>query len=136
MTEEQVAATVRDFEDRYAAAFNRRDVAALVELFTEEATILTEWGDVVAGRAAFMQGLGRAFAVLPGEIRIENTPGRSAALTEDVIVSHGTTDKYDGRGVERLVYTRVLVRRGGRQWLVAAIHIAEPSRRADPRAEG
>jgi hypothetical protein len=51
MTEEQVAEAVRDFEARYAAAFNRRDVAAFAELFTEGATVVTEWGDVVAGRA-------------------------------------------------------------------------------------
>ena len=132
MTREQVTAIVREFEERYAAAFNRRDVGAFVELFAEDATVVTEWGDVVEGRATFARGLERAFAALPGEVRIENTPSHAAALTADVIVSHGTSLKSNGAGRERLTYTRVLVRRGGR-WLLAATHVSEPSGRADPR---
>src|SRR5215207_5906857 len=62
MTPEDAAVIVRKFEDEYAAAFNRMDASALSALFTEEATIVTEWGDVVKGRAEFERGLTRAFA--------------------------------------------------------------------------
>ena len=41
MTQEQVTAVAGDFEERYAAAFNRRDVGTLVELFAEDTTVVT-----------------------------------------------------------------------------------------------
>ena len=132
MTQEQATAIVTDLERRYAEAFNRRDISAFVALFTEDVTIVTEWGDVVEGRAAFAQGLERAFAVVPGEVQIENRPSHAAVLTADIIVSHGTSDKSGGEGRERLVYTRVLVR-DGEQWRLAANHVAAPSKGADPR---
>ena len=84
------------------------------------------------GRADFARGLERAFTVVSREVQIENTPSHIVALTADVIVSHGTSHKRDGEGVEQLVYTRVLVRQG-EQWRLAANHVAEPSKRADPR---
>jgi uncharacterized protein (TIGR02246 family) len=133
MDTENVAALVRDFEDRYAAAFNRRDAPALVALFTEGVTIVTEWGDVVTGRATFAQGLERAFAVVSPDIQIENTPEHVLALTPEVIVSHGTSRKFGGgEGEHRLVYTRVLVKHG-EQWRLAANHVSEPSAKPDPR---
>ena len=49
------------------------------------------------GRAAFARGLERAFAAVPGGVRIENTLSHAAALTADVIVSHGPTLKGAGR---------------------------------------
>ena len=133
MIQEQVATIVRDFEDQYASAFNRRDVKAFEALFTEGATIVTEWGDVVVGRRTFAEGLQRAFAVLGKDLQIENRPSYAVALTEDVIVSHGITRKFSAEGQEHLVYTRVFVREGG-QWRLAANHVAEASKRPDPRA--
>ena len=137
MTREDAEGIVRQFEDSYAAAFNRRDAAALVALFAEDATVVTEWGDVVRGRAEFERGLARAFATLSRGPTIENTPALAAVIAEGVIVSHGTTRRVGlpGVGEDRLAYTRVLVRRGG-EWRLAANHVAEPSSRPDPRAGG
>jgi uncharacterized protein (TIGR02246 family) len=133
MIQESIVAIVREFEDQYAAAFNRRDAPSLVALFAEDATIVTEWGDVVVGRAAFAQGLESAFAMVPTDIRIENTPSHVVALTPDVIVSHGISRKFsDSESEQQLVYTRVLVSQGG-QWQLAANHVAEPSAQPDPR---
>ena len=39
-----------------------RSAEGLAALFLEDATIVTEWGDVVKGRALFASGLTRAFA--------------------------------------------------------------------------
>jgi uncharacterized protein (TIGR02246 family) len=135
MTQEDIADIVRDFEDRYVDAFNRRDASALISLFTENVTIVTEWGDVVAGRVAFAQGLERAFAVVARDIRIENTPSHTLALTEDVIISHGRSRKLfsESGEEEQLVYTRVLMRKEGK-WQLAANHVAQPTVQADPRS--
>ena len=125
---------VRRFEDDYEAAFNRRDAEGLAELFLEDATIVTEWGDVVRGRVVFASGLARAFANLRGTVTLENSLTYAAAVSDDVIVSHGTSRR---RGAafaadDRLTFTRVLVRRNG-EWRLAANHVSEPSGRADPR---
>ena len=72
---------------------------------------------------------------LPGELTLENTPAHTKAITEDVIVSHGTSRRVrasDSRE-DKLAYTRVLVRRGG-EWRLAANHVAEPTSQPDPRA--
>jgi uncharacterized protein (TIGR02246 family) len=136
MTPDEVVSIVRAFEDDYATAFNRRDANALAALFEENATIVTEFGDVVQGRATFARGLARAFERMTGAIALENTPSHAKAITGDVIVSHGTSRR---RGAsfsadDRLTFTRVLVRRNG-TWLLAANHVSEPSSRPDPRAE-
>jgi uncharacterized protein (TIGR02246 family) len=134
MTPDEVLSIVRAFERDYAAAFNRRDANALVALFEQNATIVTEFGDVVRGRAAFASGLARAFDRMPGEIALENTPSHAEAITGDVIVSHGTSRR---RGAsfpadDLLTFTRVLVRRDG-TWRLAANHVSEASTRPDPR---
>ena len=133
MTSDDATVIARQFEDDYVAAFNRKDARALASLFTEEATIVTEWGDLVAGRAEFERGLTRAFATLAGQLTLETTPAHAALVSDDVIVSHGTARRLNASGADTLVYTRVLVRRGG-IWHPAATHVAEPSTQPDPRA--
>ena len=129
------AAIVRRFEDEYAAAFNRRDAGALAALFTEDATVVSEWGDMVKGRAAFSRGVARAFERITGAMTLENTPAHSAMIAEDVIVSHGISRRVGPGDAEvRLAYTRVLVRRDG-EWLLAANQVAEPSAQPDPRVQ-
>lgn len=135
LTAADAAAVVREFEDAYTAAFNNRDARALAALFLEDATVVTEWGDVVPDRAAFERGLARVFAVVPGELRLENTPTHAKAVADDVIVSHGTARRFDAAGSrgDPIVYTRVLVRRDG-AWRLAANHVSEPTARPHPLA--
>ena len=124
----------RDFESAYAAAFNRRDVGALAALFVDDATIVTEWGDVVDGRGAFARGLATAFARVPASLTLENEPTQARLVAEGVIVSHGKSNRSDTTTwtADHLTFTRVLVRQGD-AWRLAANHVSEPSRRADPR---
>ena len=124
----------RQFEDAYAAAFNQRDAHALAALFVEDATIVTEWGDVVEGRDTFDRGLASAFDRVPRSLMLENAPSHARLVAEGVIVSHGKSHRSDTTTwtADHLTFTRVLVRRGD-GWRLAANHVSEPSRRADPR---
>jgi uncharacterized protein (TIGR02246 family) len=124
----------RDFEIEYVAAFNRRDALALAALFVEDATIVTEWGDVVEGRDAFARGLETAFARVPRSLTLENAMSHAKLVADGVIVSHGASNRSDTTTwtADHLTFTRVLVRRGD-GWRLAANHVSEPSRRADPR---
>jgi len=124
----------REFEDAYAAAFNRRDALALAALFIEDATIVTEWGDVVEGRDAFARGLASAFERVPSSLTLRNSPTHARLVADGVVVSHGRSHRREAAiGIEdHLTFTRVLVRRGD-GWRLAANHVSEPSRRADPR---
>lgn len=124
----------REFEDAYAAAFNRRDAHALAGLFVEDATIVTEWGDIVEGRDTFDRGLATAFARVPRSLTLENALSHARLVADGVIVSHGTSHRSDTTTwtADHLTFTRVLVRRDD-AWRLAANHVSEPSRRADPR---
>ena len=123
-----------DFENAYVSAFNRRDVGALAALFLEDATIVTEWGDIVEGRDAFARALTAAFARVPASLTLENAPTHARLVADGVIVSHGTSDRSDTTTwtADHLKFTRVLVR-GDDGWRLAANHVSEPSRRQDPR---
>ena len=129
-----VGSIVRAFEDDFMAAFDRRDARGLAALFTERATIVTEWGDVVQGRDVFARGLARAFERISSTLTLVNTPTHAELIADDVIVAHGTSCKRERStgAEERLAFTRVLVRRDGK-WRLAANHVSEPSARADPR---
>ena len=125
----------RDFEVEYAAAFNRRDPLALAALLVEDATIVTEWGDVVEGRDAFLRGLTSAFERVPRSLTLENTLSRATLVADGVIVSHGSSNRSDTTTwtEDHLTFTRVLVRCGD-AWRLAARHVSEPSNRGDPRS--
>ena len=123
-----------DFENAYAEAFNRRDAKALAALFVEDATIVTEWGDVVVGRDTFARGLAEAFARVPASLTLENAPTHARLVADGEMVTHGTSNRSDTTTwtADHLTFTRVLVWRDG-AWRLAASHVSEPSRRGDPR---
>jgi uncharacterized protein (TIGR02246 family) len=132
--QQEVEAIVRKFENEYAAAFGRKDAKALSELLAGDATLLSEWGDVMQGRAKIERMLANVFPNMPNELKLVNTPAHSRAITEDVIVSHGASHKIGewGAGEEKLSYTRVLVRQGG-EWRLAATQVTPSSSMPDPR---
>jgi uncharacterized protein (TIGR02246 family) len=134
MMQQEVEAIVRQFEDGYAAAFGRKDAKALADLLTEDVTLLSEWGDVIKGRAKIERMLANVFPNMPNELELVNAPAHSRAITEDVIVSHGASHKIGewGAGEEKLSYTRVLVRQG-REWRLAATQVGPSSSMPDPR---
>jgi uncharacterized protein (TIGR02246 family) len=133
-TQHEVETIVREFEDEYAAAFGRKDAKALSELLAGDATLLSEWGDVMQGRAKIERTFANVFPSTPDELKLVNTPAHSRAITDDVIVSHGVSHKLGawGAGEEKLSYTRVLVREGG-EWRLAATQVAPSSSMPDPR---
>ena len=124
----------REFENAYATAFNQRDAHALAALFVEDATIVTEFGDVVDGRDTFDRGLATAFERVPRSLTLENELSHARLVADGVIVSHGMSNRSDTTTwtADHLNFTRVLVRRGD-GWRLAANHVSEPSRRGDPR---
>jgi uncharacterized protein (TIGR02246 family) len=133
-TQQEVDVIVREFEEEYAAAFGRKDAKALSDLLAKDVTLLSEWGDVMRGRARIERMLANVFPNMPNELKLVNTPAHSRAITEDVIVSHGASHKIGewDTGEERLSYTRVLVREGG-EWRLAATQVAPSSSMPDPR---
>jgi uncharacterized protein (TIGR02246 family) len=133
MDSTEIEAIVQDIETKYAAAFCNRDGKALAALCTEKATALSEWGDVMQGREEFEQKLGRAFANIPGDLQAKLCPTYCAAITEDVIIVHGTAHKSLNGHQETLYYTRVLVKQADGVWRIAAVQVAPRSALPDPR---
>jgi uncharacterized protein (TIGR02246 family) len=93
MTQQEVEAIVRKFEDQYAAAFGSKDAMAFSDLLAEDVTLLSEWGDVMQGRAKIERMLANVFPNMPDELKLVNTPTHSRAITDDVVVSHGVSHK-------------------------------------------
>jgi uncharacterized protein (TIGR02246 family) len=134
LMQQEVEAIVREFEDEYAAAFGRKDAKVLSNLLAADATLLSEWGDVMQGRAKIERMLANVFPNMPNGLKLANTSAHARAITEDVIVSHGVSHKIGewGAGEEKLSYTRVLVRQGS-EWRLAATQVAPSSSVPDPR---
>jgi len=127
LSQSETDAIVLKFQAAYADTFNRRDAKGMAALFTENASLQNEWGDVVQGRTNIEAVLVRLMANLPAGAKLEDTPLVSRAVAEDTIVSQGTSHRIiPNEPAAQMFFTRVLVRQGG-QWLLAATQIARPS---------
>jgi len=133
MNQEDIDSIVRALEDEYAAAFTRKNPIAVASLFTDDASIVTEWGEVVYGRTQLEASLARVFPGMGRDMSIESTPLHSRAVHEDVIVSHGTSRKRGGAGGadETLIYTRIYVWQHG-VWQLAVTQVAPATGAARP----
>lgn len=127
LPQNDIDAIVLKFQTAYADTFNRRDPKGMAALFTENASLQNEWGDVVQGRTNIEAVLVRLMANLPAGAKLEDTPLVSRVVAEDTIVSQGTSHRIiSTEPAAKMFFTRVLVRQGG-QWLLAATQIARPS---------
>jgi uncharacterized protein (TIGR02246 family) len=136
MTDSSVDATVAEIELRYEQAYSTANAPELAQIFAEDATVQTEWGSVLTGRAVIERGLVALFASAKGQGRLRNTPSVSRLADPNVIVSHGVTRREaPGQEEETFLYTRVYARRG-REWVILANHIARPSIHPQPQGIG
>jgi uncharacterized protein (TIGR02246 family) len=124
---DETDAIVLKFQTAYIDTFDRRDAKGMAALFTENATMQNEWGDVVQGRTKIEAVLTRLMAHLPAGVKLEDTPVASRAVADGIIVSQGTSHRIvPNEKPAEMFFTRVLVRQGG-EWLLAATQIARPS---------
>ena len=132
LPQNETAAIVLKFQEAYADTFDRRDPKGMAALFTENATLQNEWGDVVQGRTNIEATLTRLMANLPAGAKLKDTPLVSHAVAADVIVSQGTSERISPNvAAAQMFFTRVLVRQGS-QWQLAATQIARPSAMPKP----
>ena len=133
---DQTDAIVAGVETGYAQAYSAADPQRLGAIFTPQATVQTEWGPILDGRAEITDGLVALFASKPVPDALVNVPLLSRQLTADVIVSHGKAlRRASGGSEEQFLYTRVYVNNRG-TWLLAANQIARPSEHPRPRGVG
>ena len=131
----EVDAIVLKFQTAYADTFDRRDAKGMAALFTENATLQNEWGDVVQGRAKIEAVLTRLMSALPAGAKLQDVPSASHLIAPDVIVSQGTSQRIISNSPPALMFfTRVLVDRDGR-WQLAATQIARPSAMPKPTGQ-
>ena len=135
LPQSETDAIVLKFQVTYADTFDRRDAKAMAALLTENATLQNEWGDVVQGRTNIEATLARLMANLPAGAKLEDTPLASHAVTADVIVSQGTSQRIIPNNAPiQMFFTRVLVHEGS-QWRLAATQIARPSAMPKPASQ-
>ena len=133
---DQTDAAVARVEAAYAAAYSAADPQRLGAIFTPNATVQTEWGPILDGRAEITHGLVALFASKSIPDALVNVPLLSRHITADVIVSHGKALRHaPDEPEEQFLYTRIYVNNGG-AWLLAANQIARPSEHARPSGVG
>ncbi len=132
LSQGEVDAIVIKFQTAYADTFDRRDAKGMAALFTENATLQNEWGDVVQGRTKIEAVLTRLMSALPADVKLQDKPIASRAVSPGVIVTQGTSQRLTTDAAPaQMFFTRVLVRHGG-QWQLAATQIARPSNLPKP----
>lgn len=117
----QVDAIAKGFELQYTTAFNEGDAKALAALYTENATVMAEYGAVQRGRTNIEKSLAGLFTSAYGSI--EDAPTLSRSITNDVIVVQGTILRHrpaSKQPGETAVYTHVLVQQDN-EWHLAAV---------------
>lgn len=116
-------AAVRAVEAAYDEAWNRGDAAALAALLTEDAVLVSPYGDVAVGRAAFRSLIGELFAGRFAGSRHHATIRRVQRVTDGVALVDGAAVLSDLPGGAPPIehdFTDTLVLRDGR-WQIAAI---------------
>ncbi len=114
---ERIQASAAEF----AKAFNARDAAAIGQMFTENAEVVDEVGDLTQGRKAITERFAAVFEAYP-QAKITVEIGTVRQLSPDVAVEDGysaTTFSPEEAGV-RSPYTVVHLKRDGK-WLFASV---------------
>lgn len=121
LSQKEVDSIVQQFESSYVEAFNNGDAKAMTALYTDNATVLGEYGAVLQGRAKLERAFSASLAA--AHAKIEDTPKASTAVTDDVVVTQGVSRRIPESGSQTektFLYTKVLVRQAG-AWRLAAI---------------
>ncbi|MBV9406807.1 MAG: nuclear transport factor 2 family protein [Acidobacteriaceae bacterium] len=121
LSQKDADAIVQEFESKYTRAFNRGDIQAVISLYREDATMVTEAGALLVGHSSIEDALACALAASDGHL--ENTPAHSAIISSDVIITQGkarTVLASAGDQPPPIVYTQVLARQGD-QWRLVAV---------------
>jgi len=114
-------APINDVRNRYIAAYNAGDAAALAALFAEDAISLPDHGSALEGRAAIQKHFETVFSGVTANISV--TPG-DTEVTGDIAHEHGTfsvtvTPKAGGAATtETGKYLVVLKREADGAWRV------------------
>ena len=125
LAQKDAEAIVKRVEADYVDAYDKKDAKAVAALFTENATEMSEFGGVTQGREKIEKSLTPGFST-PMKWKTENTPKGTLVVSNDVIVTQGTsrrTREGSSEKPDNTFYTKVLVREGD-QWRIAAIQYA------------
>lgn len=119
-------AAVRDVVQRYVAARDRSDAAAIRALFSADADQLTSSGEWRKGREDLVRGTLASSKASPGArtIAVETVrfPAPGVAIADGRYEIAGT-----GRGAARKMWTSFVMIREGTAWKIAAIRNMLPA---------
>lgn len=120
-------AAVRALVDRYVAARELRDPAAVEALFTADADQYTTAGEWRRGQAAIVGGTARSSAQNPGVRRIRVEAVR--LVTADVALADGAYEitTAGGTAPARRMWTSIIAVRTPQGWRISAIRNMVPT---------
>jgi uncharacterized protein (TIGR02246 family) len=104
----------------YTDAVNRRNVAEVIEFFTEDAVLIDVDGNVTQGTAMISEQFTRGFAE-PSNYTLEVTPESARFLTQDVAQVEGTSKLSAPNEASIVSRFSALLVKGDQAWRVAEI---------------
>jgi uncharacterized protein (TIGR02246 family) len=121
------AQAIRDLETRWQDGWNRHDIAALADLFTDDADFVTVIGKWCKGRKEFYDYHVRLHQVMFKDSIWKTTETQIRFLSQDIAIVHvnwGITGDRDADGTPRNkprdgILTQVIVKQDG-QWRIMA----------------
>lgn len=127
------AAAVRALVDRYMAARDLRDPAAVSALFAPDADQYTTAGEWRRGQAAIVSGTARSSQQNPGQRRI--TVEAVRFVTPDVAIADGPYEIVAGgaEAATRQMWTSIVAVRMAEGWRIAAIRNMRPAGAPSPQ---
>jgi uncharacterized protein (TIGR02246 family) len=116
------AKAIEALGEAFAKAYEKGDAEAIAALFTEEAEVTDEEGQIIRGRDAIGEQFAAGFQARPGD-KIELTTLSLRFLGPDIAREHGVTRTIPAgkRQSETTRYDAILVQRDG-HWLHASVH--------------
>lgn len=99
---------IKNLSQQWADLYNRGDIAGVANLYTDDAVIYANTGEVVSGREAIQQAFGKAYDAAPGEATREASD--EVETLGDVAYNIGryTLTNVDGRTISRGNYLTLL----------------------------
>lgn len=115
-------AELTGFAESFVAAYNEKDLDAIVALYTEEAEIVDEDdSSLVSGRGEIRELFSDSFAEAPDrQVALEVLSVRQIA--ENLVVEEGVaqfSDSGEGEADSEISYSAILVKSGDEGWLIA-----------------
>jgi uncharacterized protein (TIGR02246 family) len=118
---------IRGLREAYAEAFNKKEPAAVADMFAPDATVIQSDGSVLVGKDAIRKGFAAAAPNWPQMTITSDTVRVFGHTAWDI----GTTRSQPSGGGEQVSHYLVVLRRGLKNWKINSLAVVPETRSAN-----